>query len=152
MLHQVCNYIQYVPPKSFPLDTVLISPFSCFPSVARIDALSTPLDFITGTIDSMKRTAFPQLATMMVREMSAPTTDSSSARYDFADLKDPDQPVASDSTIANRVRAHIFTAKILIRYIVMPLLVRGVAHTAPALAFHLAETELKIIEHGHHFF
>ena len=80
----------------------------------------------------MKRTAFPQLATMMVREMSAPTSDSSPIHYDFVDLQRPEQPDAEkDKVIAHRLRAHLFTAKILIRYIVMPMLVRGFAHTAP---------------------
>ena len=104
------------------------------------------IDFITGTFDSMKRTNFPLLATMMVRDMSVPTIST--------DLQQVDPPVAVDDSVIThrRLRAHLFSVKILIRYILMPMLVRGFAHTAPALAFHLAETELKIIEHTHHFF
>ena len=99
----------------------------------------------------MKRTAFPQLATMMVREMSAPTTmDSSPIHYDFPDLKHP--VIGGGDDRVENLRAHIFTAKILMRYIVMPIFVRGFAHTLPAMAFHLGETELKIIDHAHHFF
>ena len=111
-------------------------------------------DFITGGMD--KR----QVASVIVRELSSPTeapaagdTDSD-AFMPFA-VAPPDNASSSGTTTTTTlaaVRAHLFAVKLVLRYVLMPMLVRGVAHTVPAMSFHFVENELKLMGHMHHLF